>query len=275
MKEYKPFVSDEESWRYHQHPCVSSSELRRIVKGATPRHIIHRRDNPKEPTYPIGTACHALVLDQKGEFVVAQHDGRTKAGMAEREEFGKDLPHAVILNKREAKIATGMAESVLKHPEAKKIIETAVCEASVYWKEQSPFPGPRDAGPWYKGRLDIINDTLGVAADLKGYGDASYVEFCKEISRKRYDIQAYHYLRGLGVATGRVDYVWKWIVVETDGAFEVVVYTLDALPQKTHDDWMFAAKLMAEAHVKTKGFKDKSEGYTDMTIVPDDIWLPN
>lgn len=220
-----PDISNED---YHRGPGVSKSGLDLIVERS-PLHywdMVLNPDRPKiEPTpqMVMGSAMHKYVLEPLSfddEFIVAPEgiDRRTKDGKARWAEFQLQAAGKSILEPEQLERVRGMANAVLNHPLARRILENGKAEQSVYWKDP-------ETGVLCKSRPDWQTD--GLMADLKSTGDASIAEFQRSIHNFGYHRQAPFYLDGWAEVTGDRHTNFVFIAVESLRPYAVAVYAID------------------------------------------------
>lgn len=111
----------------------------------------------------------------------------------------------------------GMAESVLAHPAAAKLLAKGKAEVTITWEQQ---------GVPCKARCDFIND-LGYIVDLKSTTDASVNEFNRSIAKYGYHRQEAFYVDGYTAALGKPPKGFIFVCVENKPPYAVGVYALD------------------------------------------------
>jgi len=119
-------LSDEQ---YFALDLPSNSTTKTLLFGPNAR-LAHERENPREETddFAIGAYVHALCLDPASvatNFVVnPKVDRRTKDGKAEWERVSRQaaLSGARLITDEQVAKATAIAESVLAHPSASRLL---------------------------------------------------------------------------------------------------------------------------------------------------------
>ena len=214
-------MSDED---YHRDPIEGGSLSSTFARHLT-RHVpakaeaIHRNRKPTS-SMTLGKAAHLGALGAGPELVVWQHDGRTKAGKAERAERADDIKaeRAVAVTEVEAEQVGGMIRALRDNPEAAALIDSGKPEVSGFWQEN---------GIWCRARFDVLGPS---AYDYKTTDDASAFGFERAMESYGYHQQAEFYLRGL-YALGHE--AWKqpfrFICQEKQEPYLVQVHTCDDL----------------------------------------------
>ncbi len=167
---------------------VRFSSLKQI--GRSPAHYLHALENERESKRGqlIGTATHSLVLG--GPEVIAYH--KTRSGNAWTE-FQKEHASKLILSTSEWLAATGCAEAIARHDDARLVLRGA---------HEVEIPTWRDLGRECGGRPDVTAPDY--VTELKTTGRSSDPEwFAREAIRMAYHAQIAWYLHGLREAGGR------------------------------------------------------------------------
>ena len=115
--------------------------------------------------------------------------------------------------------ARRMADSVLGHPQASRLLSQGEAEVSV-WGEH---PG---SGELIKCRCDWLRKDSGLCIDLKTTDCASPAAFSRSIGKYGYHLQQAHYLATLNSAGIHCD-AFVFIAVENEPPYVVQVYCLD------------------------------------------------
>lgn len=219
-------VFDMDDETYHGDPVPDgslSSTFARLLTRHVPVKAKHLRENRK-PTKSmnLGKAAHARALGAGPELIVWEHDGRTKAGKAEREAAAPLLATeaAVAVTEAERDQITGMSTALLSIPEVIDIIALSQPEVSGFWQEEN--------GVWCRARYDLLSDVA--AWDYKTCEDASLEGFSKAMASYGYNQQAEFYQRGLralGHPAG--ERPMKFICQESTAPYLVQIHTPDEL----------------------------------------------
>jgi len=214
------FVHDLPDTVYHAHGLDSlSSTFARLLTEHVPAKALELRKRPATAAMNLGKAVHARILGTGPRLVVWQYDGRTKDGKAERAAVADEIAAGdiVVVTQAESDRIAGIAQSLLSHPEVRKIIESSQPEVSAFWQER---------GIWARARFDLLGDKG--AWDLKTTDDASTRGFGRAMSRFGYHQQSELY----GRALGRLDHPAaaepvRFICVETEAPYLVQIHTPD------------------------------------------------
>lgn len=202
--------------------AVSNSYLSRLAK--CPANAKLKQD--ETPSLLFGRAVHAYILEGpeafNSQFAVYPKsiDRRTKDGKQEYSAFLVDNKGKDIISEDDYGTITSMADSVIRHPFAVKLLCQGRSEQSVYWID-------KETGIYCKCRPDRIPDgDHGVIVDLKTTADARPKQFLSSVMSYGYDRQAGMYLEGLNaVSSMKVD-AFVFIAVEKTAPYMVACYTL-------------------------------------------------
>lgn len=222
--------------QYHARGELSSTGARRLLES--PAKFKYDQTHPKSSdAFDLGTAVHSKVLGIGAGVEVIDFDSwRTnaaKAAKAAAREKGK-VP---ILIGDIAEIDS-MAEAVLAHPEARRILE------STELREVSVFANDPATGVDIRARFDIYGDDE--CADLKTAVDASPNGFMRAVWNFRYDVQDEHYLKARELVTGDRPR-FRFLAVEKSPPYLVGVYELNEQWQEIGDVWATAARKIFRA----------------------------
>lgn len=204
--------------------AASNSTLGRMIKS--PAHCRAYLDAEREetPALRLGSLVHCLVLEPKQYsklYVIAPEiNRRTKAGKEEWDRFHDEHGYKTIITPDELHEATAMAESVLAHPAAGKLIDGGNAEVSLFWEDpETGFP--------CKARADYITKS-GYMVDLKTTADASCEEFARSMAKFGYHRQQAFYTDGYEQVLEKRPKGFVFIAVEKKPPYAVGVYMLDA-----------------------------------------------
>jgi exodeoxyribonuclease VIII len=216
-------ISNEEYHRgekYKDH--ISSSIIKKAsISG---RHLGFKPlYEPENKSFNLGTAFHTLILEPekfKDEIAIAPPcDRRTKKGKEIYNIFKKDNSGKIIISSKELGVLEEMKKSVYSHPEARNILslKNNLYEHSFFWEEKD--------GNKFKVRPDILNKKQSIVVDLKTCNSSSPDKFKWAIRDYGYDIQAYHYLRGMNALENNNKYkIFMFIAVETKQPYNTGVF---------------------------------------------------
>lgn len=214
-------MSDE---TYHGDPVpggsLSSSLARRLTDHVPAKAIAVHRNRKPTASMNLGKAAHLHALGAGPEMVVWEHDGRTKAGKAERAERADDIAteRIVCVTEPERDQVLGMVAALRANPEVVAILDGGTPEVSAFWQER---------GAWCRARFDLLGS---VADDYKTTEDCSARGFERAMAEYGYHQQADFYLRGLralGHPAG--DKPMRFICQEKREPYLVQVHTCDEL----------------------------------------------
>lgn len=207
------------NYMYHaDRSCVSSSGLKLMLRS--PAHFKHYLDAPHEetPALFIGTAIHARLLEPElfaEDYVVAPESDKRKK---EYKEFKLAHANQMILDKEQAEILEGIAQSVSQHSSASTLLRGGVIEHSIIWQD-------KETGIWCKIRPDCLSvdfDT-GICMDVKSTEDASEEGFLRSCLRYDYDLSAAFYLEGLRETFQR-DFDFAFLACEKSAPYACALY---------------------------------------------------
>lgn len=176
---------------YHGDPVpdgsLSSTLARRLTEHVPAKAIaIHRNRRPTK-SMNLGKAAHLHALGAGPELIVWEHDGRTKAGKEEREQYADDIAaeRVICVTEAEREQVEGMAAALRANPEVAAMLASGKPEVSAFWQER---------GAWCRARFDLLGPS---AYDYKTTDDASDRGFEHAMATYGYHQQAEFYLRGL------------------------------------------------------------------------------
>lgn len=208
---------------YHARPELSSTGARQILDSPARFNYLRQHQAPGKLAFDLGHAAHAKVLGVGGTTIVYPEEHLTASGnvstkaatlaWAEEQRANGLVPVAP----NDVARVDAMAESVLAHPEARRLLE------EISGREVSVFADV-DGVP-VRARFDIYDGTH--AGDLKSARDASPKGFNTAVGRHGYHIQEQWYRDAHHAATGAQLETFKFIVVESAPPHLVGVYDLD------------------------------------------------
>lgn len=196
---------------------VRFSNLKHIARS--PLHYLDAVQLDRDDTLSmrLGRGAHAMVL---GEAIV-RYTGR-RAGKA-WEAFQADHPDTEILNEREWSIASGIADSIRRHPIASELVlgDHVVREQTIEWE----WLGRRCTS-----RPDAVitgkaNDPI--VTDLKTTQCADPAKFMRDATFRGYNAQLAFYGMAVKRATGREPADLYVAAVESKRPYAVTVLRLD------------------------------------------------
>lgn len=209
---------------YHADPALSASGAKTLVRPGGPARYHHDRQHGRPPrdTFDFGHVAHKLILGAGADITVLQFDDwRTKAASkARREAYEAGL--VPILGAVYAQ-ARDLADEILMHPVAGKLLDGGDSEVSAFWHDDE-FDIDRRA------RFDCLRP-YGRArvVDVKTAESADPDAFSRAVANYGYHQQADWYLaagRALGLFGDDAEFVF--VVAEKKPPHLVNVIRLDA-----------------------------------------------
>lgn len=215
---------------YHARPELSSTGVRRILDSPA-RFQWEREHGVESRAFDVGHGAHGKILGV-GSPVVGYPDehltpsgnpstkATTVAWVNEQRAAG-----LVPIARGDAELIDAMAEAVLSHPAARRILELPGDP------EVSVFATDPDTGVPCRARFDRLS--AGLAVDVKTTaGSASQHWFGREAARYGYPVQEAHYVDVLEWVTG-VRVPMAFIVVEKRPPHLVAVHYFDDITRLT------------------------------------------
>jgi hypothetical protein len=206
---------------YFAEDRINCSGLKLIAR--TPAHFKyykeHLNEKPPTPSMILGTAVHCAVLEPdtfKDRYAIApQCDKRTKEGKAIW--VNLEAEKKIILSASDYEAVEGMAQSVLTHETASKLLEKGDPEVTIYTDIEG-IPA--------KARLDWYRN--GIILDLKTTQAADPDSFSKSCANYGYAMQASFYM-DCCQAIGLECHTFIFITVESNSPHLVAIYEFDEL----------------------------------------------
>lgn len=209
---------------YHGDPVPGgslSSTFARLLTDNVPAKAFELRTKKPTRAMDLGKAAHTHALGTGPTLLTWQHDGRTKAGKAERaayaDEIAAEVTVAVTAEQREQ--IEGMAAALTSDERIAKILRESAAEVSGFVQE---------GDVWLRARFDVLGDRA--AYDYKTTTtDASRRGFSKSMGSFGYHQQGDFYqrvLQALGHPAGAVPL--RFIVQETTPPYLVQIHVPDA-----------------------------------------------
>ncbi len=197
---------------YDSLPGIRWSLLRNMA--TSPLHYRHALENGRPDTSAmlLGRATHCAVLEPERfpiDFVV--FDGARRGEPWQK--FLDANPNRDILTRPEYDKCLAIKRSVLKHPEAKRLLRTGWKEHIYRWRDEP-------SGLMCKLRADLVKRQS--VWDLKTTRSINEHDFQRTVATYLYHGQAAYYLAG----TKRREF--GFIAVESEEPHDVAVYELDA-----------------------------------------------
>lgn len=216
-------VHDMSDETYHgdpvPHGSLSSTFVRLLTEHVPAKAQAIRENRKPTKAMNLGKAAHRHALGAGPRLIVWEHDGRTKAGKAERAAMAGLLATeaAVAVTEDERDQAYGMVEALTSHSEVVDILAASSAEVSGFWTE---------GGIWCRARYDTLADHG--AHDYKTTQDVTRRGFSKALGAYGYHQQADWYLRGLrALAHPAARVPFRFICQETEAPYLVQIHTPD------------------------------------------------
>ena len=203
---------------YHKRPEISKSGLDLINRS--PRHYWDRYLNPKRkekdptPALILGSVVHDLVFNQQEYIREPNINKRTKKGKAALSKF--DPQDKIPVSSSIWLEACKIAQSVLSHPTAAKLIREGHAEQPIFEEIN---------GADVRIKPDWLNDQYQLCVDLKTTTDASPKAFAHSAFKYRYHVQDAFYTDVLNKAGFKIN-GFVFIVVEKAPPYNVAIYQL-------------------------------------------------
>lgn len=206
---------------YHAHPALSSTGVKKILElPALFKHEILDGNRDHKDAFDFGSAVHAKVLGVGWGIKELEFDNyRTKAAQTARDDARAE--GLIPMLAHELKHVHECAESVLKHPMARALLELeGAPEVSVFARDE-------EAGVDLRCRFDYFPKDHAAVVDLKTAENASPRVFKASIAKWKYHVSEAHYLDTLKFATGE-DRRMVFIAVEKTAPYLVAVHQVDS-----------------------------------------------
>ena len=241
---------------------VSKSYLKRLDKCPAAARV------PQEdtPAMAFGRAAHVMLLEGEAAFLAecaippSGINRRTNAGKEEWAAFEAANAGKTLVTADDYLKITEMRKALMKHPFAPKLLADGVSEQTVIWQDQ-------ETGLMCKARPDRIpNGDKGVLVDLKTCSCAGEYEFCRDVVKYGYDLQAAFYLDGIREATGTCYDAFCFIAMEKEAPYRTETYMLDS-EFITHGRYEYRRLLNIEAECRTKGVWPNYEGVGNLVTL--------
>jgi hypothetical protein len=241
--------------QYHANDAISSSD----VKMVHSKSLAHwkAKTYSSSPVFDMGTAVHAMVLEEAKGVVRGPETRRGKAWAEAYEEAQAN--DQTLLTAADYDLARNIADSVLFHPAGQRMAgPTTVNEASF-------FATDPETELKIKCRPDSYWDAKGVLYDLKTCQDASPRGVAKDMIAYNYAIQQAFYMHCLEQA-GYEASQFVFVHVEKTGAHSVSTNII-------HEEYLDWAK--GEMHMTLRKIAKANEaqkwdtGWSDQTNVID------
>lgn len=209
---------------YRKKEGISSSDLKKMMKSmASYKYYKDHPEDSDSEAFQFGRAYHKLMLepdDFDNEFIVSpKFDRRTKDGKAAYEAFLAQAEGKEVINEETYQKLLEMQAALYETPFVKLLIK-GEHEKSFFWTD-------KDTGIPCKCRPDSFGQIKDqyICVDLKTTNDAETDKFMRDALKYGYDIQAYHYCKGLENAYKKQ---FKFIFIAQEKTAPYLVNVLEA-----------------------------------------------
>ncbi len=228
-KKNKQGLITESNSAYHGYTdAISKSRLAKM--SVCPAYFKWCEDNPQEPTEDliIGSAWHKLVLEPKTfdkEFAVlpVNIDRRTKQGKADYDAFMQSADGKQVLTQEQFDTISAMKSVVMSNKYAVALLQ-GKHEKSMYGMDELTAENIKTRPDCYR----MVGDRL-VITDLKSCRSAVYEDFCRDVTKYAYDLQAYMYCynasKVLNIPFENIDFIF--IAVEKKEPYLINILQAD------------------------------------------------
>lgn len=258
-------MSNDVQTNYNEVEGINYSLLKEYHKS--PRHFKWAKENrrPATESQMLGTLVHSMVLEPHTveqdftiinpllrpeptkDFRSMENKAWKQALLEEASLHGRQIVDAEIYEQAKA-----MADSVLSNPVIKSLLEKAVIEKGIQWKDPM-------TGLMCKGRPDAYVPDKDLIIDLKTTISAHPNDFQRSLWNYRYHEQAAFYSMGLKAIHGTDKYNrFLFIAVENKAPYCSANYFLS--PAALDTGWVTCQSLLA-LHKECVTNNDWSKGY--------------
>jgi len=201
---------------YHADDSISSSDVKMVASTS----LAHWKAKvyKASPTFDLGTAVHAFVLEPEGDIIVRGPEDRR--GNKWKEAYAKALANGqTLLTEADFDLAHEIAGSVIFHPVSKRLHGNGVIN------EASFFATDPDTGLSIKARPDAYIPNTGIIYDLKTCQSADPRTFARDVQNYGYHIQAAFYMHVLKQAGHKANQ-FVFVCVEKTAPYALSVSVL-------------------------------------------------
>ena len=216
------------------HGSLSSTVARRLLEEPPAKVLYDLNNRIGKRAFDVGHVLHTKVLGVGAPIVTYPDEHLTPSGSPSTKaatvawEDEQRAAGLAIISRRDMTLVDAMAEAVLAHPTARKLLEQAG------HSEVSAFGIDPDTGTWMRARYDRLTDDYGL--DLKSTAhSASPAGFGREAARRGYPIQEAHYTATLEAA-GHSPVPMRFVVVEKAAPHLVAVHEFDSIDRTIATD---------------------------------------
>ena len=214
---------------YHaDNTAISSTLLKTMLKSPHTflKNYTGQVERKETKEMELGKLIHKAVLEGSDfikNFIVLPDfgDQRSSKNREAKKEFMASLsPTAIPITLEEEKKIMGVAESIMGHETAVKILKDGKSELTGYF--QDPITKLK-----CRIRPDFLSFNLNTLVDLKTTTNCERDFFSGELWRYRYDFQFAFYRMGIEAISGKKPEFEAIIAVEKQEPYEVAVYFLE------------------------------------------------
>lgn len=245
---------------YHQQGGISSSAVKTVFKKSVAHWKGEKRKNSS--AFDLGTAVHALLLEEDRDLVVKGPKTRNSKGFKElQDNLEQDQ---VLLTEVEYHVAHRMAAETLKNN---------ICHDALRHKDRvnevSIFAECENTGLILKTRPDLYIPSEGIVYDVKTTQDASPKGFASECWKYSYPIQAAFYLYVCNLGGIEVDR-FHFIAVEKSAPYVSHMHVVSPeLLVKATEQMHKTLEIIKEAIDK----EDFGTGWGEYSLLEPPKWL--
>lgn len=201
QQELKIGLVTESNAEYHGDlTAISKSRLAKI--SVCPQYFKWCEENPQEQSEEmiVGSAFHKLVLEPNTfdkEFAIMPNiNRRTNAGKQEYEEFMQLANGKQVITQEQYETICGMRDSIMSNQYAVQLLK-GVHEQSMYGVDELTSERIKTRPDCYR-IIEVPNEDGEIVktcliTDLKSCRSAIYDDFCRDVTKFSYDLQAYLY----------------------------------------------------------------------------------
>lgn len=220
----KPGIyEDLDEQTYHADPALSASGAKTLVRPGGPARYVYEREHPvHKDDYDFGHVAHRLTLGTGAKFTVLDYDDwRTKAAREARSE-ARAAGYVPILIDTHLQ-ARHLAEAIMAHPIAGKLLQDGMAEVSLFWHDH-------EYGIDRRARFDHLRPYgLARIVDVKTAESAEPDAFSRAVANYGYHQQAAWYLEaGQTCGLFDADAEFVFVVAEKKPPHLVNTFRLDA-----------------------------------------------
>lgn len=216
--------------KYHADPAISKTILKRWHDSPTPAHFKAFKEEEKD-ALNFGSILHLAVLEPEKydkQVVVAPKDVLSKSGSRAGkawyawEEEQLAAGKSILLPDEKSAVDFAL-EEIFQNPQNREAAELldpkGVSEVSFFWQDF-------ETGHMKKCRPDKLPGN-GIVVDLKSAASAEPDEFGKNAARMKYHWSCSISLEGVTECTKMAHTDYRFIVVEKEAPFGVMVYKIE------------------------------------------------